>query len=145
MSWQGETCIYICPVRSRTDCYRPKSSTAYVDTNLVGTGKIERAAILGRQGGVWATSKGYNVRLISHSSCWSNVLDVVEQITPEEQKTILASFDDIVHTEANGITLAGKKFFTLQATNEHVYGKKSVRNLRIYWGAYSRILPYVSY
>lgn len=33
-----------------------------VDTNLVGTGKIARAAILGQQGGVWATSAGYEVR-----------------------------------------------------------------------------------
>ncbi|KAI5886500.1 uncharacterized protein SCHCODRAFT_02517651, partial [Schizophyllum commune H4-8] len=34
---------------------------AYVDTNLVSTGKIARAAILGLQGGVWAKSAGYEV------------------------------------------------------------------------------------
>jgi len=34
---------------------------AYVDTNLVGTGKVARAAILGLKGGVWAASAGFTV------------------------------------------------------------------------------------
>jgi hypothetical protein len=33
----------------------------YVDTNLVGSGKVAKAAILGQQGGVWATSSGFAV------------------------------------------------------------------------------------
>lgn len=33
----------------------------YVDTNLVGTGKISQAAIIGLKGGVWATSSDFNV------------------------------------------------------------------------------------
>lgn len=37
-------------------------TVAYVDTNLVGTGKVTRAAIVGLKGGVWAASAGYNVR-----------------------------------------------------------------------------------
>lgn len=37
-------------------------NAAYVDTNLVGSGMITKAAILGQQGGVWATTAGYNVR-----------------------------------------------------------------------------------
>lgn len=46
------------------------SLAAYVDTNLVGSGKISRAAILGQQGGVWAASPGYNVSryTISHTN-----------------------------------------------------------------------------
>jgi hypothetical protein len=36
---------------------------AYVDSNLVGTGKVTQAAILGQQGGVWATSAGFAVRV----------------------------------------------------------------------------------
>ena len=36
--------------------------TAYVDSNLVGTGKIAKAAIIGQQGGVWAATAGYTVR-----------------------------------------------------------------------------------
>ena len=35
---------------------------AYVDDQLLKGGKIHRAAILGRAGGVWATSKEYKVR-----------------------------------------------------------------------------------
>jgi hypothetical protein len=36
--------------------------SGYVDNNLLGTGKISKAAILGLQGGVWAKSEGYEVR-----------------------------------------------------------------------------------
>lgn len=37
---------------------------AYVDTNLIGTGKIKDAAIHGAaDGALWATSKGFNVRV----------------------------------------------------------------------------------
>ena len=36
----------------------------YVDTNLVGTGKVSEAAIIGLKGGVWATSPGFNVRCV---------------------------------------------------------------------------------
>ena len=35
--------------------------TAYVDDSMLKTGKIARGAILGAQGGVWATSSGYTV------------------------------------------------------------------------------------
>ena len=34
---------------------------AYVDTNLVGSGKVSKAVIIGLQGGIWAASPGYNV------------------------------------------------------------------------------------
>lgn len=34
---------------------------AYVDTNLLGTKKITKAAIHGLDGNVWATSKGFSV------------------------------------------------------------------------------------
>lgn len=40
------------------------SRAAYVDTNLLGSGKVSKAAILGQQGGVWASSTGYNVRRV---------------------------------------------------------------------------------
>ncbi|THH08678.1 hypothetical protein EW145_g2544 [Phellinidium pouzarii] len=77
----------------------------YVDENLLGTGKVKRAAIIGLQGGVWAASAGYNLSV-------------------EEQKAVVSAFNDPVRTQANGIKLAGNKFFTLQADGEHVYGKK---------------------
>jgi len=78
---------------------------AYVDTNLVGTGKVARAAILGQQGGVWATSAGY-------------------ALSPQEQKDILASYADLGKTQVSGLRLAGQKFFTLQANERSIYLKK---------------------
>ncbi|KAK4698192.1 hypothetical protein P7C70_g8093, partial [Phenoliferia sp. Uapishka_3] len=33
-----------------------------VDTNLLGTGRIDKAAILGQAGGVWATSPGFDTK-----------------------------------------------------------------------------------
>ncbi|KAI0292028.1 profilin [Russula brevipes] len=77
----------------------------YVDSNLVGTGKISRAVILGLQGGVWASSKGYT-------------------LSPEEQKTILASYSDLAKVQANGLRLATSKYFTLQANDRSIYLKK---------------------
>jgi len=37
---------------------------AYVDTNLVGTKKVAKAAIFGHDGTLWATSKGFNVSIV---------------------------------------------------------------------------------
>ncbi|KAJ7267225.1 profilin [Mycena rebaudengoi] len=82
---------------------------AYVDTNLVGSGKVAKAAILGRQGGVWATSAGYD-------------------LSAEEQKAILDAFADEKRelVQASGLRLAGAKFFTVQANpgERSIYGKK---------------------
>lgn len=78
---------------------------AYVDNNLLGTGKISKAAILGQEGGVWATSKNY-------------------QLSPQEQTTILTAHNNPDATQANGIRLANTKFFTLSADPRSIYGKK---------------------
>jgi len=56
MSWQGESFAF--PSLRKAINF---SFTAYVDTNLVGSGKIAKAAILGQAGGVWASSAGYTV------------------------------------------------------------------------------------
>lgn len=34
----------------------------YVDSNLVGTGHVSQAAIVGVGGGIWAKSAGFNVK-----------------------------------------------------------------------------------
>ncbi|SPO26778.1 probable PFY1 - profilin [Ustilago trichophora] len=82
----------------------------YVDTNLVGTGKISQAAIIGLKGGVWATSSDFNV-------------------TPEEQKAIIAGFDDPSGLQAGGVRANGKKFFTLGVTPKTIYGKQGADGL----------------
>ncbi|GAA5825103.1 hypothetical protein JCM5353_006509 [Sporobolomyces roseus] len=85
---------------------------AYVDSNLVGTGKINKAAILGQQGGVWATSSGYN-------------------LTPEEQAAIVKTFQNPENAQATGVRAAGQKFFCLSANDRSVYGKKSADGIVI--------------
>ncbi|TFK20072.1 Profilin/allergen [Coprinopsis marcescibilis] len=83
---------------------------AYVDTNLVGTGKVARAAILGQQGGVWATS--------------SNLT-----LSPEEQAAIVSAAKNAFNgaadqVQANGLRLAGVKYFTLRLTDRSIYLKQ---------------------
>lgn len=77
----------------------------YVDSNLVGTGKISRAVILGQQGGVWASSKGYS-------------------LSPEEQKAIVASYSNLENLQANGLRLATMKYFVVRADDRSIYLKK---------------------
>ncbi|THH26774.1 hypothetical protein EUX98_g7414 [Antrodiella citrinella] len=78
----------------------------YVDSSLVGSGKIARAAILGQAGGVWATSAGYN-------------------LSDEEQKAIVHAFNDLEGVRTKGFRAANRKFFTLQAVEggRSIYGK----------------------
>ncbi|KAI0635071.1 profilin [Trametes polyzona] len=78
---------------------------AYVDNNLLGTGKISKAAILGQAGGVWASSPGYT-------------------LSADEQKAIVNAFNKPDEVLASGVRLAGQKFFTLQANDRSIYGKK---------------------
>ncbi|KAI0725903.1 profilin [Fomitopsis betulina] len=79
---------------------------AYVDSNLLGTGKVTKAAIIGLQGGVWASSAGYT-------------------LSAQEQKDIVNAFNNPGSAQASGIRLAGQKFFTLQANDRSIYGKKA--------------------
>ncbi|KAJ3078649.1 profilin, required for normal timing of actin polymerization in response to thermal stress [Quaeritorhiza haematococci] len=67
---------------------------SYVDSNLVGTGKIAKAAIHGLDGTAWATSAGFS------------------------------AFTDASDIRANGLHLAGVKYFTLRADDRSVYAKK---------------------
>ncbi|KAI0360772.1 Profilin/allergen [Trametes cingulata] len=111
MSWQGEA-----------------RHTAYVDTNLVGSGKISKAAIIGLAGGVWAASPGYNVCTIVLSNCSSGDSDGLGvlgmQLSADEQKAIVNAFNKPEDALAHGVRLAGQKFFTLRADDRSIYGKK---------------------
>ncbi|KAF9647097.1 profilin [Thelephora ganbajun] len=78
---------------------------SYVDDQLIKTGKVQKAAILGQAGGVWATSTGYN-------------------LSPEEQRAVIAGFKDLATIQASGVRLGSQKFFTLSASDRSVYGKK---------------------
>jgi len=77
----------------------------YVDSNLVGSGKVAQAAILGIAGGVWAASPGFT-------------------LDQTEQTAIINAHKKPDQTQANGVRAAGQKYFTLQANERSVYGKK---------------------
>ncbi|KIK45745.1 hypothetical protein CY34DRAFT_494267 [Suillus luteus UH-Slu-Lm8-n1] len=69
---------------------------AYVDTNLVGTGRVAQAAILGKAGGVWAKSPEI-------------------AISPEEQKAITTAFTNKAAVQASGFRVANQKYFFLSS------------------------------
>jgi len=57
--------LSICNCHHHTPLGQP---IAYVDTNLIGTGKVTQAAILGLKGGVWAQSAGFAVSIAPSSA-----------------------------------------------------------------------------
>ncbi|KAK2463969.1 hypothetical protein APHAL10511_004020 [Amanita phalloides] len=73
----------------------------YVDTNLVGTGKVSKAAIVGHKGGVWAKTSDF-------------------ALTREEETAIVGAFDKKEQTQASGLRLAGAKYFTLSIDQEKI-------------------------
>ncbi|WRT63157.1 uncharacterized protein IL334_000060 [Kwoniella shivajii] len=86
---------------------------AYVDDHLVATGKITKAAILGKQGGIWAASSGYNLA------------------QKEQDAIVKTAFTQPDQLRANGITLNGFKFMTIRADDEEVAGRKGERGVFI--------------
>ncbi|PPQ73139.1 hypothetical protein CVT24_009132 [Panaeolus cyanescens] len=77
----------------------------YVDSNLLGTGKVDKAAIIGLQGGVWAHSAGFD-------------------ISTAEQQAIIKGYTAPDTLQASGIRLAGQKYFTLSVVDRTIQGKK---------------------
>ncbi|KAB8209763.1 profilin [Aspergillus parasiticus] len=77
---------------------------SYVDNNLLGSGKISRAAILGQRGGVWASSPGY-------------------QLSTEEQHAVNDAYKNLEHTMSSGLKLAGEKFFCLSTDPRSIHLK----------------------
>ncbi|BEI91554.1 uncharacterized protein CcaverHIS019_0403740 [Cutaneotrichosporon cavernicola] len=84
---------------------------SYVDDHLIATGKICKAAIIGKQGGVWAASAGYD-------------------LSQAEQNFITqTAFTDPDTVRGGGITLNGFKFMTIQANPDEVIGRKGERGV----------------
>ncbi|KAL2038689.1 hypothetical protein N7G274_008447 [Stereocaulon virgatum] len=81
---------------------------AYIDTSLVGSRNVDKAAIFNVEGtSVWASSPNF-------------------KLEPAEIKAVLASYAEkepkpIFET---GFKVAGEKYFTLKADDRSVYGKK---------------------
>jgi len=83
----------------------------YVDNNLVGTGKISRACIIGLKGGVWATTAGFTLTP-------AEVTEIIKSLNALGNDTLLQG------VQASGIRAAGAKYFFLQATARSIYCKK---------------------
>jgi len=78
----------------------------YVDTNLVGTGHVSKAAILGfPDGNKWAASASF-------------------AITPDEGKKLAAGFKDSASVQGAGVNVGGVKYMTIKADPRSIYGKK---------------------
>jgi len=76
----------------------------YVDSNLVGSGKLKEGAIYGPEGNKYATSPSL-------------------QITNDEIKKVIAAFKDPSDIRAKGFTLSTKKYVALKCDDRSVYGK----------------------
>jgi len=77
----------------------------YVDSNLIGSGFISKASILGLDGSTWATSSGFS-------------------ITADEGKKLAGAFKDPNVLRANGLFAAGEKYLVIKADDRSIYGKK---------------------
>lgn len=78
---------------------------AYVDTNLVGTGAVTQAAIIGHDGNTWATSAGFSV-------------------TPAQGQTLAAAFKDATAIRSGGFQIGDIRYVTIRADDRSIYGKK---------------------
>lgn len=81
----------------------------YVDNNLVGTGKLTDALILGNTDG----------------NVWAGTPTLRSTATPAELHSLLAAFRDISGVRAEGIHLGNKKYVVIGGEEgRSVYGKK---------------------
>ncbi|EOD51062.1 profilin [Neofusicoccum parvum] len=85
---------------------------AYVDTSLVGTGNVDKAAIFNAEGNsVWAASAGFTV-------------------APNEMAEIVAAYKDkgdangLKAVQTEGLHVAGERFVVIKADDRSLYGKK---------------------
>jgi len=89
---------------------------AYVDTSLVGTGNVDKAAIFNSEGNsVWASSAGFTV-------------------APHEMKEVVGSFKDtgdVKQVQSNGVHIAGERYVVIKADDRSLYGKKGKEGIVI--------------
>ncbi|KAL7275809.1 profilin, required for normal timing of actin polymerization in response to thermal stress [Rhizina undulata] len=79
---------------------------AYVDTSLIGTGKIDQAAIFSAGGdSVWAASSGISVQ-------------------PDEIKFLIQGFSKGEILYEKGIHIGKLKYICIKADDRSIYGKK---------------------
>ncbi|RPA77860.1 Profilin/allergen [Ascobolus immersus RN42] len=85
----------------------------YVDSSLVGSGKIDKAAIFSAAGdSVWAVTPGFNIK-------------------PEEVQSIIGAFSDPSNIRQSGLFVAGEKYIALGCDEESINGKRDKTGLVI--------------
>ncbi|KAF2153731.1 profilin [Myriangium duriaei CBS 260.36] len=92
---------------------------AYVDTSLVGTNNLDKAAIFNSEGNsVWATSAGFNV-------------------SAAEMKEIVNAYKDkgdaagVKQVQSSGLHVSGERFVVIKADERSLYGKKGKEGIVI--------------
>ncbi|OQU98864.1 hypothetical protein CLAIMM_04581 [Cladophialophora immunda] len=82
---------------------------AYVDSSLVGTGHVDKAAIFNADGNsVWASSPNFNV-------------------SPQEMQEVVGAYKDTSvpkKVQSTGLHIAGQKYIVIKADESSLYGKK---------------------
>jgi len=79
---------------------------AYVDTSLIGSGHIDKAAIFSAAGdSKWASSANFHPK-------------------PEELKEMVHAFKDNSKVFANGMHVCGEKYVVIKAEGRSLYGRK---------------------
>lgn len=76
----------------------------YVDSSLVGSGKICAGAILGHDGSIWAASPSLT-------------------LSPTETQKLTAAFLDPTAIRSEGFRISGAKYITIMSTEKEIYGK----------------------
>ncbi|KAG0031993.1 hypothetical protein BGZ81_000163 [Podila clonocystis] len=82
----------------------------YVDKNLVDTGKVTKATIIGLDGSLWATSAGF-------------------QVGGEEAKKLVAAFSSSDEAFAGGLFIEGKKFVVLNADDKVIRARSGATGI----------------
>lgn len=82
----------------------------YVDKQLVASGFVNHAAIIGNDGALWAKSANFNV-------------------TPTELSTFASNYNSPEHFQSSGITLAGTRYIFLSGTDRVLRAKKNKTGL----------------
>lgn len=76
----------------------------YVDSSLIGSGKICAGAILGHDGSIWAVSPSLT-------------------LTPSETQKLTSAFLDPTSIRSEGFRISGTKYITIMSTEKEIYGK----------------------
>jgi len=84
----------------------------YVSDQLLATGNVQKGAICGTDGSIWAVSEGW-------------------EVTGQEAKDLASAFKDPTLLHQKGIVVAGEKYMFLSATEDVLRGKKAANGIHI--------------